>query len=38
MVIMATEHNNFYFLTLFVTYRFGKVVDAKGIIDEGNMY
>ena len=38
MVIMATEHNNFYFLTLFVTYRFGKVVDAKGIVDEGDLY
>ncbi len=38
MVIMATEQNNFYFLTLFVAYRFGKVVDAKGIIDEGNLY
>ncbi len=38
MVIMATEQNNFYFLTLFVTYRFGKVVDAKGIVDEGNLY
>jgi hypothetical protein len=38
MVIMATEHNNFYYLTLFVTYRFGKVVDAKGIVDEGSLY
>ncbi len=36
--IMATEQNNFYFLTLFVAYRFGKVVDAKGIIDEGILY
>ena len=38
MVIMATEQNNFYFLTLFVSYRFGKVVDAKGIVDEGDLY
>ena len=38
MVIMATEKNNFYFLTLFVAYRFGKVVDAKGIVDEGDLY
>jgi len=38
MVIMATEHNNFYFLTLFVSYRFGKVVDAQGIIDEKDLY
>ncbi|KPL12479.1 MAG: hypothetical protein AMS26_17580 [Bacteroides sp. SM23_62] len=36
--IMATEQNNFYFLTLFVAYRFGKVVDAKGIVDEGDLY
>lgn len=38
MVIMATEQNQFYFLTLFVSYRFGKVVDATGIVDEGNLY
>jgi hypothetical protein len=38
MEIMATEHNSFYFLTLFVAYRFGKVVDASGIIDEGDLY
>ena len=38
MVIMATEQNNFYFLTLFVAYRFGKVVDDQGIVDEGDLY
>ena len=38
MVIMATEQNNFYFLTLFVAYRFGKVVDDRGIVDEGDLY
>ncbi len=32
--IMDTEENNFYFLTLFISYRFGKVVDASGVIDE----
>ncbi len=33
--IMATdiEKNNFFFLTLFVSYRFGRVVDARGIMD-----
>ena len=38
MEIMATEKNNFFFFTLFVSYRFGKVVDAKGIVDEGDLY
>lgn len=38
MMIMATEQNNFYFLTLFVAYRFGKVVDDQGIVDEGDLY
>jgi hypothetical protein len=38
MVIMATEQNSFFFFTLFVSYRFGKVVDAKGIVDEGDLY
>jgi hypothetical protein len=37
MEIMATEKNNFYFLTLSVSYRFGKVVDARGIIDEEDL-
>jgi hypothetical protein len=37
MDIMATEKNNFYFLTLTVSYRFGKVVDARGIIDEEDL-
>lgn len=32
--IMDTEENDFYFLTLFISYRFGRVVDASGIIDE----
>ena len=34
--IMATdiEKNNFFFFTLFVSYRFGRVVDASGIIDD----
>jgi hypothetical protein len=34
MVIMETEQNKFYFLTLFVAYRFGKVVDATGIVKD----
>jgi hypothetical protein len=38
MEIMATEKNNFFFLTLFVSYRFGKVVDAKGIVNESDLY
>jgi hypothetical protein len=38
MEIMATEDNDFYFLTLFVAYRFGKVVDARGIVDESDLY
>ena len=38
MKIMATQKNDFYFLTLFVSYRFGKVVDAKGIVDESDLY
>jgi hypothetical protein len=37
MDIMATEKNDFYFLTLTVSYRFGKVVDARGIIDEEDL-
>jgi len=32
--IMDTEENNFLFLTLFISYRFGRVVDASGVIDE----
>jgi len=34
--IMATdiEKNDFLFLTLFVSYRFGKVIDQSGIMDE----
>jgi len=35
--IMATEKNNFIFFSLFVGYRFGKVVDASGIIDEKDL-
>lgn len=35
--IMATEKNNFIFFSLFVSYRFGKVVDASGIIDEKDL-
>lgn len=38
MEIMATEKNSFYFLTLSVSYRFGRVVDARGIIDEKDLY
>ena len=37
MEIMATEDNSFYFLTLFVSYRFGRVVDARGIIDDEDL-
>lgn len=32
--IMDTEENDFYFLALFISYRFGRVVDASGVIDE----
>jgi hypothetical protein len=32
--IMDTEQNNFFFLSLFISYRFGRVVDKSGIIDE----
>lgn len=35
--IMATEKNNFIFFSLFISYRFGKVVDATGIIDEKDL-
>jgi len=31
---MDTEENDFYFLALFISYRFGRVVDASGVIDE----
>lgn len=37
MEIMATEKNSFIFLTLSVSYRFGKVIDARGIIDEEDL-
>ncbi len=37
MEIMATEKSSFYFLTLSVSYRFGKVVDARGIVKEDNL-
>ena len=38
--IMATEtkKNNFIFVTLFVSYRFGRVVDASGIVDTGELF
>lgn len=35
--IMATEYNSFYFLSFFVSYRFGKVFDARGIINEKDL-
>ena len=35
--IMATDKNEFYFFGLFVSYRFGKVVDARGIVDEKDL-
>lgn len=35
--IMATEKNNFIFLGMFVSYRFGKIFDARGIIDEDDL-
>ena len=37
MEIMATEKNNFFFLTLSVSYRFGKVVDARGLINKDDV-
>ncbi len=37
MEIMATEKNNFFFLTLSVSYRFGKIVDARGIVNEDDL-
>lgn len=36
MEILATDQNNFFFLTLSVSYRFGKVVDARGIIKDSS--
>ena len=38
--IMATsvEKNSYHFLSLFVSYRFGKVIDASGIIDTDGLY
>ena len=38
--IMATdvEENDFFFVTFFVSYRFGKVVDASGIIDADGLF
>jgi hypothetical protein len=38
MEIMATEKNSFYYLTLSVSYRFGRVVDARGIIDDEDLF
>ena len=35
--IMATEQNDFLFLGLFVSYRIGKVFDARGFIDEDDL-
>ena len=35
--IMATEDNSFIFFSLFVSYRFGKIVDDRGIIDEKDL-
>ncbi len=37
MKIMENDQNNFYFLTLSVSYRFGKVVDARGIVKEDKL-
>ena len=36
MEILATEQNSFFYLTLSVSYRFGKVVDARGIVKESS--
>jgi hypothetical protein len=35
--IMATEKNDFFFFGLFVSYRFGKVFDARGIVNETDL-
>jgi len=35
--IMATENNDFVFVAMFVSYRFGKIFDARGIIDEDDL-
>ena len=35
--IMATENNNFIFVSLFISYRFGKIVDDRGIVDEKDL-
>ena len=35
--IMATEKNDFIFVGMFVSYRFGKIFDASGIIDEDDL-
>ena len=37
MEIMATEQNSWWFLALSVSYRFGKVVDARGIVDSNDL-
>jgi hypothetical protein len=35
--IMDTEQNNFLFLSLFISYRFGRVIDKSGIIDRAEI-
>lgn len=37
MEIMATEHNSWFYLALSVSYRFGKVVDARGIVNSDDL-
>jgi len=35
--ILATEKNEMFFFGLFVSYRFGKIIDARGIIEEDDL-
>lgn len=35
--ILATEKNKMFFFSLFVCYRFGKIIDARGIIDQDDL-
>ena len=38
--IMATEiqKNDFFFVTLFISYRFGRVIDASGVVDDRDLF
>ena len=38
IMAMDIQNNSFYFVSLFVSYRFGKVIDASGIVDSDDLY